>query len=43
MAMKIKPKVIKLIEVNCPICSHVIRTEKSKDIQCYGCGRRFDL
>jgi hypothetical protein len=24
-------------------CGHIIKTAKTKNIQCYGCGKRFDL
>ena len=24
-------------------CGHKFKTTKTKDIQCYGCGKRFDL
>ena len=24
-------------------CGHTLKTAKTKDIQCFGCGKRFDL
>ena len=42
---KIKVKEIKLFQVTCPNpdCNRTFKTEKEKDIQCFGCGNRFDL
>lgn len=29
--------------VKCPHCKREVVTEKKSDIQCRGCGKRFDL
>lgn len=39
----IKAKEVTLKEVECPKCGKAVRTTKEKGIQCFGCGKRFDL
>lgn len=38
-----KVRKITVNEVECPKCGRKIKTEKTEDIQCRDCGKRFDI